>query len=296
MHGHPWRRIIGPMPELFIQYEGFRTQPASPALGAEILGLDLNEPMPGSVKESLRKAFVNHLLLFLRDQRLIPQDQCRFAEVFGELTEYPFLRPLPDHPFVTPVIKEPWDTGVFGGSWHTDTPYLARPSKATLLYALETPTDGGDTLFANTHLAYEALPTALKQRIASLEGLFTSAKVHSEQGDYASSAGRREDRVEAPDLLAKEVRHPLVRRHPESGALSLYVSPAHTSGIVGLSRAESESLIRQLSEHIIEPRFTYRFKWQPGTLAIWDNRCLLHCPLDDYAGQRRVMHRVSIKG
>ena len=283
------------MPEQVIQYEGFRVRPASAALGAEIMGLDLSEPIPDPVAESLRRALVDHLVLVLRNQPLTPEDQCRFAEIFGELTEYPFLRPLPDHPMVTPVIRESWDTGIFGRGWHTDTPYLPEPAKATVLYAKEVPETGGDTLFANMHLAYEALDLALKQRLQGLDGLFTSAKVHRVDGDYWDSAGRDEDRVEAPEIVASTVRHPLIRVHPESGRPSLYVSPPHISGISGLDHAESQRLVDDLVHHATSVDFCYRLHWEVGTLTIWDNRCLLHCPLDDYAGQRRVMHRVSIK-
>ena len=277
-------------------YTGFRVNPASEVLGAEVIGLDLSEGVGLELGESLSRALADHLLLFFRDQCLAPEHLCRFAEVFGELTQYPFLRPLPDHPMVAPVIKEPWDTGVFGGGWHTDTPYLTEPAKATLLYALEVPTEGGDTLFSNMRLAYEALPSSVKQRIASREGVFSSSVVHTDEGEHAGSAGREEDRVEAPEVALAEVRHPLVRRHLDSGEPSLYVSPLHLTQIVGVSDEQSASLIDFLIQHATDERFVYRFTWQAGTLAIWDNRCLLHCPIDDYEGQRRAVHRVSVKG
>ena len=216
--------------------------------------------------------------------------------MFGELARYPFLRALPDEPFVTPVVKEPWDSGVFGGGWHTDTPYLPEPAKATLLYALEVPESGGDTLFSNMRLAYQELPATLKERIGSMRGVFTSERVHSRSGDHASSAGRAQDRAGAPALEGAEASHPLVRRQIDTGALSLYVSPLHLSGIVGMRDEESAPIIEELSAHAIQDRFCYRLKWRPRTLAIWDNRCLLHCPMNDYDGHRRAMLRVSLKG
>lgn len=271
-------------------------RPASRVLGAEIDGLDLGEPIDEKIGRSLRRALSDHLVLFLRAQDLSPDDQCRFASVFGELVRYPFLRSLREHPLVTPVIKEPWDSGVFGGGWHTDTPYLPRPAKATVLYAKEVPEKGGDTLFANLYLAYEALEERIKQRLKGLEGVFTSARIHSLDGDLGKLAGRSEDKVEAPEIASQAVCQPLVRTHPESGRLSLYVSPPHLCGIAGMEERAAQALIKQLSEHATRDAFTYRFSWQAGSVAVWDNRCLLHRPLDDYAGQRRVMHRVSVAG
>lgn len=284
------------MAERPVIYKGFRADPVCEVLGAEILGLDLSGPIDHAIAKSLRRALSDHLLLYFRDQLLAPEHLCRFAEVFGELTQYPFLRPLPGHAMVSPVIKEPWDTGVFGGGWHTDTPYLNEPAKATLLYALEVPKKGGDTLYSNMRLAYATLPSSAKQRIASREGMFSSSVVHTDEGVHAGSAGREEDRAQAPDVATAEARHPLVRRHLDSGEPSLYVSPLHLTRIIDMPDEESESLIELLNQHATDERFVYKFKWQAGTLAIWDNRCLLHCPIDDYDGQRRAVHRVSVKG
>ncbi len=197
---------------------------------------------------------------------------------------------------VAPVVKEPWDRGVFGGGWHTDTPYLTQPAKATVLFALDVPIEAGDTLFSNMRLAYQALPAVVKDRIASCEGVFRSSAVHTDSGAHASAAGRAEDRVEAADVATAAVRHRLVRRHLDSGELCLYLSPLHLTHIVGMSGEQSHALIEQLNQHATDQRFLYRFQWQPRTLAIWDNRCLIHCPVDDYDGQRRAMQRVSVKG
>ena len=272
----------------------FQLSRASTVLGAEVSDIDLAASIDETLAKNLGQALCDHHLLIFRDQRLAPRDLARIGRVFGSLTRYPFLRALPGEPFVAPVIKEPWDAGVFGGGWHTDTPYLDAPAKATMLYALEVPESGGDTLFSNMHLAYCALPSALKRQISALRGVFTSQRVHSESGEFAGSAGRAEDRADASALNGAEAEHPLVRRHPETGALSLHVSPLHLCAIVGLSQEKGATIIEQLNAHAIKDAFRYRLAWRPRTLAIWDNRCLLHCPMDDYAGQRRVMHRVSI--
>jgi len=269
---------------------------ASPVLGAEISGIDLSAPIDASLATELGQALCAHHLLIFRNQSLEPKDLTRIGRVFGNLTQYPFLCHLPGEPFVAPVVKEPWDTGVFGGGWHTDTPYLAEPAKATMLYALEVPECGGDTLFSNMQLAYRALPDAVKKRIEPLRGIFTSKRVHQKSGAFASSAGRAQDRTDSLAHDSAEAEHPLVRRHPETSAFSLHLSPLHLAAIVGLGEEDSAALIEQLNAHAMQEQFRFRLTWHPHTLAIWDNRCLLHCPMDDYAGQRRVMHRVSIVG
>ena len=269
---------------------------ASPVLGAEVRGIDLSAPVSASLGAELGQALLRHHLLIFREQALAPEDLVRIARLFGDLTPYPFLRGLSEAPLVAPVIKEPWDTGVFGGGWHTDTPYLPEPAKATMLYALEVPESGGDTLFSNLQLAYRDLPEATKDRIGGLRGVFTSTRVHDESGDFSQSAGRAQDRAHEPALDGVQAVHPLVRRHADTGALSLYLSPLHLCEIVGMASDQAVSIISELNRHATEERFCFRLKWRSRTLAIWDNRCLLHCPVDDYDGQRRVMHRVSLKG
>jgi taurine dioxygenase len=208
---------------------------------------------------------------------------------------YPFANALPEAPYVVPVIKEPGDTANFGGAWHSDSSYLAAPPSLTLLYAETVPERGGDTLFANMYAAYDALPDDVKRRIDSLDAEFTASLVHSEDGTFAAVAGADRNRREAGDLVTDAI-HPLVRRHPQSGRKALFVSLAHVARVVGMPAEESRSLLDRLMRHAICAEFCTRLRWSVGTLAIWDNRCTQHYALNDYAGQRRVMHRVILKG
>jgi len=265
-------------------------RPMGNALGAEIHGIDISKPLPDAVVAEIRRAFLEHLVIFFRDQRLTPQALLAFARLFGEPMAYPQLKGLPDCPMVTAVIKRENEKTNFGGIWHTDTAYLEHPPMGSLLYALETPPHGGDTLFANQYLAYETLPAHLKEKVDGLVGVNSSSKPEASR--------TREDRQrESGDALKVLVaRHPAVRTHPETGRKSLYVNVGHTTHLEGQLSEASEALLAEIFSHQIRPEFVTRFQWTPGSLAFWDNRCTLHYPLNDYHGYRRVMHRVTLAG
>ena len=265
-------------------------RPLGDALGAEIFGVDVSKPLAEPVVTEIRQAFLEHLVVFFRDQQLTPQQQLEFASLFGEPMAYPQLKGLADCPLVTPVIKLEHERNNFGGVWHTDTAYLDRPPMASLLYALETPAHGGDTLFANQYLAYETLPASTRHELDQLIAVNTSTKA-------AAQRTREERQRDSGDRLqVLEARHPAVRTHPETGRKSLYVNVGHTTHFEERSGPVSEQLLAALFEHQIRPEFICRFKWQPGSLAFWDNRCTLHFPVNDYHGSRRVMHRVTLAG
>jgi taurine dioxygenase len=259
-------------------------------IGAEISGVDISSPLSEDIVTRLRQALLEHLVIFFRDQRLDPQQLLAFARQFGEPMAYPQLTGLPGYPLVTPVIKHEHETRNFGGVWHSDTAYLERPPMGSVLYALETPPTGGDTLFANQYLAYETLPADIRNKVDALVGINSSAK--------AEASRTREDRQrDAGDQLKVLVaRHPVVRTHPETGRKSLYVNIGHTTHFEGWTESESADLLAMLFDHQIRPEFICRFHWQPGSLAFWDNRCTLHYPLNDYHGYRRVMHRITLAG
>ena len=204
--------------------------------------------------------------------------------------EYPQLKGLPDYPLITPVVKLEQERINFGGVWHSDTTYLERPPMGSMLYALEVPPHGGDTLFANQYLAYETLSTGLKRTLDGLIGINTSTK--------AAASKTREDRMRAAgeELKALTAEHLVVRTHPETGRKALYVNVGHTERFKGWSDEESRPLLEYLFAHQVRPEFTCRFRWQPGSLAFWDNRCTQHNPVNDYHGYRRVMHRVTLAG
>ncbi len=271
-------------------YKHIEVRPIAGALGAEIHGIDMARDLDGEVVSEVRQAFLDHLVIFLRDQNVTPQRQLAFARKFGEPMEYPQLKGLPECPLVTPVVKLEHERNNFGGIWHSDTTYLETPPMGSMLLAKETPPTGGDTMFANQYLAYEALSDGLKKVLDGLIGISSSAKaeVSKTREDIMKAAGQ--------ELKVLTGEHPIVRTHPETGGKALYTSDAHTKQIKGWSEQESLPLLKFLWQHQVRPEFTCRFRWQPGSLAFWDNRCTLHNPINDYHGFRRVMHRITLKG
>jgi taurine dioxygenase len=262
------------------------------ALGAEIAGVDLAADLPDDVIAAIRAAFVEHQVIFFRGQRLTPAEQMRFGARFGPLNIHPYVAGMAGHPEVMEVIKEPADRVNFGGGWHSDMSFLERPSIGSILYAVETPDFGGDTLFASQAAAFEALSPAMR---ATLEGL---RAVHSAAREYAPSGHSAQKRASMSIAEAEgavgEFVHPVVLTHPESGRKALYVNPAFTVRFEGWRERESRPLLDFLFQHCRHEAYTCRFRWEPGSVAFWDNRSVWHFALNDYPGQRRHMRRVTV--
>jgi taurine dioxygenase len=271
-------------------YRHIAVRPIAGALGAEVDGVDIARSLGDEVVAEIRRALLDHLVVFFRGQRLTPQEQLAFARRFGEPVEYPQMKGLPECPLITPVVKLEHERFNFGGVWHSDTAYLERPPMASMLYAVAIPPYGGDTLFANQYLAYEALSEGLKTALAGLRGVNTSTK--------ADVSRTREDRLREAGVELKPLIgiHPVVRTHPETGRKALYVNLGHTVHFEHWAKAESRPLLEYLFAHQVRPEFTCRFRWEPGSLAFWDNRCAQHNPVNDYHGFRRIMHRVTLAG
>ena len=271
-------------------YRHIEVKPLAGAIGAEVLGVDASRPLDEAPIGEIRQAFLRHLVIFLPGQKLSPQALLAVASRFGEPMEDPQLRGLPECPLVTPVVKLEHERHNFGGVWHTDTSYLDQPPMASMLYAVELPPYGGDTAFASQYAAYEALSDGLRQALDGLFGINSSAK--------AEVTRSREDRLREAGVESKVLvgKHPIVRTHPETGRKALYMSLGHTVRFEGWSEDESKPLLDYLFAHQVKPEFTCRFRWSPGTLAFWDNRCAMHYPVNDYHGFRRVMHRVTLEG
>lgn len=267
-------------------------KPVSGSIGAEIHGVDLLTDTSDDLISAIRQIWLEYGVVFFRDQNLDADQFQVFARRFGEIIEYPFVKGLPDHPLIIPVLKLPHERNNFGGVWHSDTAYLQAPPMATMLIGREIPPHGGDTLFASGYAAYEALSPGLKATLANLKAANSSAKaeVTKTREDRIASSGT----AKANESLIAE--HPVIRTHPETGRKSLYVNPAHTTHFVGWSEAESEPLLDYLFAHQVRPEFTCRFSWQVGSIALWDNRCVLHNPVNDYHGYKRLMHRITLKG
>jgi len=264
----------------------------SGALGAEISGVDLARPLSREDIGDIRRLWLEHLVLFFRHQDLREDLYMAFAGQFGEPVEYPFVRGLAGYPNIIEVKKLEHERAAFGAIWHSDTAYLARPPMASMLLARELPPHGGDTLFANMYLAFDSLSSGLKELLQGLKAVNSSAK--------ADVTKTREDRIKdaGTEEAKKEyvAEHPVVRTHPETGRKALYVNPAHTVRFAGWTEEESAPLLRFLFDFQVKPEFTCRFSWQPGSIALWDNRCAQHNPVNDYHGHRRLMHRITLAG
>ena len=271
-------------------YRHIEVRPVAGALGAEILGVDMARELEADVVAEVRQAFLDHLVIFLRNQKVTPPQQLAFARRFGEPIEYPQLKGLTEAPMITPVVKLEHERHNFGGIWHSDTTYLPIPPMGSMLLAREVPPFGGDTMFANQYLAYEALSDGLKETLEGLVGVSSSAK--------ADVSRTREERLKAAgaELKLLTAQHPIVRTHPETGRKALYTSDAHTAQFAGWTAQESQPLLEFLWQHQVKPEFTCRFRWEVGSLAFWDNRCAMHNPVNDYHGCRRVMHRITLAG
>src|ERR1043166_7044763 len=267
-------------------------RPLSGALGAEILGIDLAHEVSDETIAAIRAAWLEPLVIFFRDQNLEPAQLLMLARRFGEPIEYPFVKGLEGFPQITPVIKLEHEKINFGGLWHSDTAYLERPPMASMLIAPETPPRGGDTLFANMYRAWETLSDGMRRMLDGLVVVNSSAK--------ADVTKTREDRVR--DSAKNDARqeyvaeHPVVRTHPETGRKALYANGGHALCFRDMTVEESAPLLSWLFSHATRPEFTCRFRWEPGSIALWDNRCTQHNPVNDYHGFRRVMHRVTLAG
>ena len=265
-----------------------QVRPSGGPLGAYVTGVDLAH-LSAETTAAIRAAWLEHLVLVFPNQPLTSDEYLSFAETIGTPAEYPFVEGLDGNPFIIEVLKLPHETVNFGGIWHADTVYLERPPMASMLLAREIPPVGGDTEFANQYAAWEALAPGLQSQLDGRTAMNSSAAAMS----IRNTADRMTDEQAAQVF---ESRHPAVRTHPESGRKSLYVNVAHTYGLVGVDRAESGPVLEEVFEHQIRDEFVWRLQWEFDMIALWDNRCCLHNPLNDYDGHTRRMHRITLEG
>jgi taurine dioxygenase len=269
-------------------------EPLAGALGAEIRGVALATLRDDAAWREIHRAFLQHSVLVFRDQALEPGDLMRVGGRFGEPCFYPFVTGLDGYPYIFEVVKEERETTNFGGNWHSDTTYLPQPPLATLLQAVETPSHGGDTLFASTSAAYDALSEGMRGLLDKLVGVYSaSLKVSGGRRKMHSTIGGMKVH-DTENAEQYEAEHPVVRTHPDTGRKALYVSRSHTIHFKDMSEEESRPLIDFLQAHQTRPEFTCRVRWAPGTLTIWDNRCTQHNAVNDYHGQRRRMRRLTV--
>ena len=272
------------------------THPIAGSLGAVVTGVDLSKPMDGQTLAELRAARLDHLVIFFRDQDLTPATQLAFARHWGEIHLHPFMSGMPDQPEVLEIRKTPADKRNFGGSWHTDQMFSPKPAMGTMLYAKQVPSVGGDTMFSNQYLAYDALSDGMKRMLARMNVVCVGDKKRGgiSRKDF-NAATIAMTTVEPPKDVQTTSVHPVIRTHPETGRKSLYIGN-HVHYFEGMTEAESQPLIDHLRAHSVRPEFTCRFRWQNGSLAFWDNRCTQHFAINDYPAETRVMHRVTVRG
>jgi taurine dioxygenase len=269
-------------------------EPIAGALGAEISGVDLGQPVGRERIGEIRQALLDHGVIFFRDQTLTPEQHVAFAEGFGPINVNRFFVHAPGYPMIAEVRKEPEQKSNIGSGWHTDHSYDEVPALGSILLAREVPEQGGDTMFANMALAYETLSDGLKKTLDGLRAVHSSRHVFGADSPYTKTDLK--GRLGNSEFATQDAVHPVVTRHPETGRKTLYVNPGFTLRFEGWTSEESEPLLKFLYAHATRPEFTCRFRWRPGSIAFWDNRATWHCALNDYQGERRLMHRITIEG
>jgi len=275
-------------------HQKISVKPLSAALGAVIDGVDLAQDLSDSTLEELKNAFGRYSVIFFRDQGLTPQQHIDLAERWGTINVNRFFKPLEDYPQIAQVIKEADQKKNIGGVWHTDQSYDQIPAMGSMLYARKVPEVGGDTIFSSMYLAYEALSDGMKDMLGGLKAWHSSRHAF---GYGATDREHYEDgRLANPELATQDALHPVVITHPITGRKALYVNSDFTVRFDGWTVEESKPLLDFLCTHGTRQEFTCRFHWEPGSIAFWDNRATWHYALNDYHGEQRIMHRITLEG
>lgn len=271
-------------------------EPAGGSAGAYVTGLDLSKPLGEEEIAGLRRALLRHHVVALPEQRMSLDDLERLTDALGGRDTTPFVKPMEDRPFVIRILKEKQEKLNFANAWHTDLSYLPAPPSFTLLYCLEAPAVGGDTVWANQHMAYETLSPGLRETLRGLDAVHSAGLAYGTGGYLDGVKEKMSTPIEPSKDAYREHVHPAVIAHAETGRPALFVNPVYTTRISGWSNAESNGLLQHLYRHAVNENFTWRLRWGAGTLAIWDNRSTQHFALNDYHGYRREMVRTSVKG
>ncbi len=272
-------------------YQTLNVSPLTGTIGAEISNIDLRDTLSDAVMQEVQRALLEWRVIFFRDQAITTEDHLRFARWFGDLEVHPFAPEKPGYPEVLSITHDESSPGK-ENVWHSDVTWRLQPSLGSILRALQTPDYGGDTLFCDMAAAYNGLPEDIQ---AKLEGLTARHDFNNfRQGLFSNGASAEE--VAKFDATYPNPHHPVVRTHPETGEKSLYVNRAFTKEIDGLDAAQSESLLELLYAQARVPEYQCRFRWQPDSIAFWDNRACQHYAASDYWPARRVVERVTICG
>ncbi|MGZ0175282.1 MAG: TauD/TfdA dioxygenase family protein [Acidimicrobiales bacterium] len=272
-------------------------RPITGSFGADVHGLDLSQPLDGATTTAIEAAFAQHMVLAFRGQELTVEQLEAFALQFGTFGDTPFITPVDGHPNVLAVIREADEAGaLFGGSWHSDWSFQSAPPSATILYGHEVPPAGGDTVFTNQYLAYETLSDGMKRMLDGVNAIHSAQRSYGPQGVFGRPDPDAAMHIQGgEEALATQV-HPIVRTHAVTGRKLLFVNDVYTIGIQDMNGPESNALLGYLFQHSKQVSFLCRVRWEPGTVTMWDNRCVQHHAINDYPGQRREMHRVTLAG
>ena len=265
----------------------------SGGVGVEVTNIDIGAGVNDADLATLKAAFVKHGLVFMHGQSMTPEQHIEFAKNWGDININRFFPKIAGYEEIAAVVKEKDQLGNIGGGWHTDHSYDHIPALGSILLARETPPIGGDTLFSCMYKAYDGLSDGLKKTLEGLKAVHSSRHVFGDQSAYQESMS---DRLSNADNATQDAVHPMVITHPESGRKALYVNPAFTLHIEGWTPEESKPLLDYLYQHAVLMENTTRFQWDVGSIAFWDNRCTWHYALNDYHGERREMHRITIEG
>ncbi len=274
---------------------GVRVEPSGGACGARITGVDLKAPLDSAAVSAIRAAWLEHHVLAFPDQFLNDDELERFTLYFGGFGEDPFFAPIAGRKHIAAVRREADEQSpLFAENWHADWSFQARPPSGTCLNAVDIPPVGGDTLFANQHMAWEALPDARKAEIGDLIAIHSARMPYAPDGTYGLRDKGRSMDIRPSEAAFATQTHPLVPTHPETGRRGFYSTLGYIIGIDGMDQAEAMPLLMELAQWQGQERFTYSQKWEPGMLVMWDNRSVLHKATGGYEGYRRELHRTTI--
>lgn len=274
---------------------GFSIETTPGGVGAFVNGINIAKDVNGNVAGELKNALGDHGVLFFRDQDISEEDHITFAEQFGDINVNRFFAKNEKFPKIAMVSKEPDQDRNIGGAWHTDHSYDQEPALGSILVAREVPQKGGDTLFSSMYAAYDALSDGMKETLEGMNAVHSSRRAFGERY-YDDKYKDLNSRIGNPEAATQDAVHPVIIRHPVTGRKALYVNLAFTIRFDGWTEEESQPLLQFLYKHGQRPEFTYRFQWENGSIAFWDNRCTWHYALNDYHGHRRTMHRITVEG
>jgi len=277
--------------------ETIQVRPIAGTLGAEVSGVDLTS-LGNQAFSEIHQALLDHQVLYFGDQPLDDDQLEELTQRFGPFGVTPYVEGLPDHPDIIEVRKDADEVGAlnFGGRWHSDFSFQEAPPSLTLLSARTIPEAGGDTLYADMYGAYDALSDGMKALLEGQRAVHSAKRSYGTQGRFTKNPNATRMTVHPSKEADKELPHPIVRTHPDTGRKALYINAVYTVRLEGMTDAESAPILNFLYDHSTRPEFTCRIRWGEKGLAIWDNRCTQHYALNDYHGHARIMHRTTCAG